>query len=309
MMAEEKGTFRSGYVSIIGAPNVGKSTLLNCIIGEKVSIISPKPQTTRNRITGIYNGESCQIIFIDTPGIHEARDMFNSALVSTAISAIEDVDVICFMVEPNEKPGKLDMFILEEVLSKVSTPSILVINKIDTLKNKALLLPIIDIYKDKHPFEAIIPISALLGDGVRELVDSIARLLSEGPKYFPEDYVTDLPERFLVAELIREQVFNLTHEEVPYSVFVIVDSFQKNSEKNLVSIDATINVEKESQKGIIIGKNGRMIKEIGKNARKDIERLLGVPVYLNLYVRVKEKWRRNISVLNELGFKVPRPKK
>lgn len=300
--------FRSGYVAILGAPNVGKSTLLNQILKEKISITCPKPQTTRNRIAGIYNTDACQIVFVDTPGIHQARDMFNKILVDTAISTLQDVDAVCFMIEATEEPKEIDLFVLDQIAS-VSTPMFLVINKIDLMKNKALLLPLMDYYSRKHTFEAIVPVSALLGDGVQDLLDEIKRVLPEGPKFFPEDYITDLPERFIVAEFIREKVFHLTREEVPYSVAVTVESFREDPDRKRIDIEATIHVERESQKGIIIGKGGRMLKEIGRLAREDIERFLGCHVYLSLFVRVQEKWRRDIRVLSEFGFRPPRKKK
>ncbi|MGC8718662.1 MAG: GTPase Era [Thermodesulforhabdaceae bacterium] len=296
--------FKSGYASIIGAPNVGKSTLLNAIIGEKISITSPKPQTTRNRIVGIYNDENCQIVFVDTPGIHESRDLFNEILVSTAIAATNDVDVLCFMVEPVDPPGKIDSFILDKVVKKSTAPVILVINKIDTVPSKSALLPIMDFYSKQHNFHSIIPVSALLGDGVRELVEAITELLPEGPRYYPEDHITDLSERFIVAELIREQIFHLTQEEIPYSVYVSVERFEDKPDKNLTVIDATIHVEKDSQKGIIIGKGGRMLKEIGRLSRMSIEKFLGRKVFLQLYVRVQEKWRRDRRILSEWGFRL-----
>ncbi|MEJ5300670.1 MAG: GTPase Era [Thermodesulforhabdaceae bacterium] len=301
---ESSTAFKSGYASIIGAPNVGKSTLLNAIIGEKISITSPKPQTTRNRIAGIYNDERCQIVFVDTPGIHESKDLFNEILVSTALAAVNDVDVLCFIVEPVNPPGRLDQYILDNVVRRTTTPVILVINKIDTVSNKKVILPLIDFYSKHYDFNAIIPMSALLADGVRELVDAIVEILPEGPRYFPEDQITDLTERFIVAELIREQIFHLTRDEVPYSVHVSIDRFQDNPEKDMTTIEATIHVEKDSQKGIIIGKGGRMLKEIGRLSRINIEQFLGRKVYLQLYVRVQEKWRRNRRVLAEWGFRL-----
>ena len=305
---ERSAAFKSGYVTLLGAPNVGKSTLLNQILKEKISITCPKPQTTRNRIAGIYNRDDCQIIFVDTPGIHRAKDIFNKILVETALAALEDVDVVCFMIEASPEPKDIDIFVLD-IIKDIQTPIFLVINKIDLLKNKALILPLIDFYKSKHSFEAIIPVSALLGDGVVELLDEIVAKLPEGPKYFPEDYITDLPERFIIAEFIREKIFHLTRQEVPYAVAVTIDSFKENPEKNQIVIEATIHVEKKSQKGIIIGKGGRMLKEIGRLAREDIERFLGCKVYLGLYVRVQEKWRQDTRVLAELGFKLPKRKR
>ncbi|MCX7822310.1 MAG: GTPase Era [Syntrophobacterales bacterium] len=300
-------SFKSGYVSIIGAPNVGKSTLINAIVGEKISITSPKPQTTRNRIAGIYTDDRCQIVFVDTPGIHKSKDLFNEILVSTALSTVGDVDVLCFMVEPINPPGRLDMLILEKVISRLSNPTILVINKIDVVPAKNSLLPLIDFYSKQHSFYSIIPISALLGDGVKELVDRIVEILPEGPKYFPQDQITDLPERFIVAELIREQIFNLTHEEVPYSVHVSIERFEDQPDRNLVIIEATIHAEKDSQKGIIIGKGGKMLKEIGRLARINIEKFLGKKVFLQLYVRVQERWRRDKRILAEWGFRLKSP--
>ncbi|MBW1975586.1 MAG: GTPase Era [Deltaproteobacteria bacterium] len=297
--------FRSGYVALLGAPNVGKSTLLNQILKEKISITCPKPQTTRNRIVGIFNGPGCQIVFVDTPGIHRARDTFNRILVDTALSTLEDVDVICFMIEASEKPKEMDLFVLEQIQS-VNTPIFLVINKIDLLKNKAPLLPLMDFYSNQYNFRAIVPISALLGDGVNKLLDEITSVLPEGPQYFPHDYLTDLPERFIVAEFIREKIFHLTKQEVPYSVAVTIEAFREKPEKNLIEIEATIHVERKSQKGIIIGKNGSMLKEIGRLARQDIERFLGYRVFLSLYVRVQEKWRQDLRVLSEFGFKPPK---
>lgn len=301
-MELKEGAFKSGYASITGAPNVGKSTLLNAIVGEKISITSPRPQTTRNKIAGIYTDNRCQIVFLDTPGIHESKDLFNEILVSTAISATSDVDVMCFMVEPVNPPGKLDIFILEKIVRPSRVPVILVINKIDTVPNKNALLPLMDFYSRQHNFYSIIPVSALLGDGVRELLDKIVEALPEGPMYFPEDHITDLPERFIVSELIREQIFNLTHKEVPYSTYVSVERFEDNPDRDITVIEATIHVEKDSQKGIVIGKGGRMLKEIGRLSRLNIERFLGRKVFLQLYVRVQEKWRRDRRVLAEWGF-------
>ncbi|MCE5244629.1 MAG: GTPase Era [Desulfobacteraceae bacterium] len=292
---------RSGYVAIVGAPNVGKSTLLNRILNEKISITASKPQTTRNRIMGILNSPGHQMIFVDTPGIHRARDSFNRMMVDTALSTLSEVDVICFLIEASGADREIDRFILEN-LQKVNTPVLLLINKIDALRDKKELLPVIEKFRGIRDFHTIIPISALTGDGVDAVVREIAELLPEGPRYYPEDYITDQPERFLVAELIREKVFHLIHQEIPYAVAVMVDTFTEEADRNLISIEATIHVERDSQKAIVIGKNGQMLKEIGKQAREDIERLLGWRVYLGLFVRVQKNWRKDPRVLTDFGY-------
>lgn len=291
--------YKSGFVSIIGRPNVGKSTLLNAILGEKIAITSSKPQTTRNRILGVKHLTEGQVIFLDTPGIHKAKGVFNILMVKTALATLKEVDIILFLVEA-ARMDEGDIFIVGN-LKKVKTPVILVVNKIDLVK-KDTLLPLIDGYSRLYPFQEIIPVSALKGDGVEIIVNRIYELLSEGPRYFPEDVVTDLPERFIVAEIVREKVFELTREEIPYSTAVVVDEFKEDQQKGLISIMATIHVERDSQKGIIIGKGGRLIKEIGTKARLDIERLLGSKVYLQLFVRVQEKWTEDMRILKEFGY-------
>lgn len=302
-MAES--SYKSGYAALIGAPNVGKSTLLNQILKEKVSITAPKPQTTRNRITGILSGEGFQLVFLDTPGIHRARDRFNQILVDTALATLSEVDVVCFLIEPQNARSEMNEMILE-TLSSVSTPVILVINKVDALRKKEDLLPIIDHYRQKRDFHAIIPLSALLGTGVDELLGEVKSLLPEGHPYFPEEHFTDQPERFLVAELIREKIFHLMEQELPYAVAVMVEKFTEIPERNRIEIDATIHVERDSQKAMVIGKGGRMLKEIGKQARIDIEALLGCHVYLALFVRVQKNWRKDPRVLSEFGYRVGR---
>lgn len=292
---------KCGYVAIVGAPNVGKSTLLNQILKEKISITCPKPQTTRNRITGIYNREDCQIVFVDTPGIHRAYDMFNKILVDTAISTLQDMDAICFVIDATKESKSLDIFVLNYI-SSIRIRKFLIINKVDLIKDKSRILPLIDFFTQGHNFEAIVPVSAILGDGIPELIDEIVKVLHEGPKFFPDDYITDLPERFIVAEFIREKIFHLIREEVPYSVAVTIESFREDPKKRRVDIEATIHVEQKSQKGIIIGRGGRMLKEIGRLAREDIEHFLGCHVYLGLFVRVQEKWRQNTRILREFGF-------
>jgi len=292
--------FRSGYVALIGAANVGKSTLMNHILKQKISITSPKAQTTRNRILGILTRPDCQMIFLDTPGIHRAQDSFNRILLQTTLAALQDVDVICFLVEAGEAHREINEYALE-FLAGIQTPVILVINKIDLVR-KTNLLPIIDRYRVLHPFHAIIPISALLGNGVSQLVDEAIGCLPEGPQYYPVDSLTDQPERFLVAELIREKIFHLTHQEIPYAVAVSIDTFHEDEHFGRIDIDATIHVERHSQKGILIGKRGEMLKEIGKQARRDVENLLGCHVYLGLFVRVQKNWRKDSRALAEFGF-------
>lgn len=297
----EQHSFRSGYVALIGAPNVGKSTLMNRLLGEKISITAPKPQTTRNRILGILTRPDYQAIFVDTPGIHRARDNFNKILVDTALSTLNEVDVVCFVLEVPESRRYLDSFILEN-LKKIQAPLILVVNKVDRLPHKPDLLPLMDEYRTLMPFHAIVPTAALTGDGVEDLLGEIVSLLPRGPRYFPEEYLTDQPERFLVAELIREKIFHLLHQEIPYAVAITVDQFTEEPDRNRIDIEATIHVERDSQKSILIGKQGKMIKEIGKQARTDIEVLLGCHIFLGLFVRVSRDWRKNPRSLREFGY-------
>jgi GTP-binding protein Era len=301
-MAEEekKGGFKSGFISLIGRPNVGKSTLLNLLLGEKIAIISDKPQTTRNRILAIKNHPGGQIIFLDTPGIHRAKSRLNQSMVKVALATYNEVDGVCFMIEADHPDNDENDFILE-TLNKVKRPVFLVINKIDLIP-KSELLPIMERYSRLRPFVQIIPISALLGDGAEVLLGELLKVLPEGPKLFPEDMITDLPERFLVAELIREKVFQLTREEIPYATAVAVEDFKEREEKNLIVIKATIQVERESQKGILIGEKGQMLKEIGRLARQEIEALLGAKVYLELWVKVEKNWREDPRALRRLGY-------
>jgi GTP-binding protein Era len=296
-MQSEK--FRSGYVSLTGRPNVGKSTLLNAIIGEKIAIVTPKPQTTRNRITGIKNLDNAQIVFIDTPGIHKPQHKLGEIIVKEAKEAVREVDIILFMVEP-EFPGRGDKFILD-ILNDIDKPVILLINKIDKIK-KNDILPLIDTYRRLYPFKEIIPISALKGDGVNRVIDAIVSYLPEGPMYYPEDITTDQIERFMSSEIIREKIMDKTEEEVPYSIAVDIIDWKEHEDKKIF-IHADIYVEREGQKGIIIGKGGAMLKEIGTKARLDIERLLGTKVFLELRVKIKKDWRSNKHILRELGYK------
>lgn len=298
MIDEELKDFRSGYVSIIGRPNVGKSTLLNSILDEKVAIVTTKPQTTRNRIIGIKTLPKAQIIFIDTPGIHKPRHKLGETMVRTALEALSAVDIILFMVEPHY-PEKEDLSIFE-MLKKVRSSVFLLINKIDTLK-KADLLPLIDHFKNLYSFHEIIPVSALTCDGVSLLMERIFTYLPYGPKYYPDEYITDQLERFMVSEIIREKVMEMTEEEVPYSVAVEITEW-KEREDGLISISGNIYVEREGQKGIIIGKRGAMLKSIGSAARIDIEKLLTTKVFLELWVKVKKDWRNDKTTLRELGY-------
>jgi GTP-binding protein Era len=294
------GSFRSGYVALLGAANVGKSTLLNQLLQEKISITSPKAQTTRNRILGIVTRADCQMVFIDTPGIHRAKDQFNEILMRTALSTLQEVDAICFLIEAGETDAEINQFALQ-FLDQVTTPVLLVINKIDLVR-KAELLPVIERYRHLREFQAIVPVSALQRDGLEVLLQEVAGLLPEGPRYFPEDHLTDQPERFLVAELIREKVFYLAHQEVPYAVAVTVERFTEIQESERIEIEATIHVERDSQKAIVIGKNGQMLKHIGQQARRDIERLLGCHIFLGLFVRVQKNWRKDPRALARFGF-------
>jgi len=297
MAAEEK--FHSGFVAIIGRPNVGKSTLLNHIVGQKIAITSPKPQTTRNRILGIQNLENAQVLFVDTPGIHEAHSPLNRYMVDQARSAALDVDVVLWLVEADRHVDTDPM--IPKLLEKSTRPVLLVINKIDTI-SKDKLLPLIAAYSKICPFASIVPISALKGDGVEALMNEIPQLLPEGPRYYPEDQLTDVPERFIVAEMIREQILMRTKDEVPYGVAILVERFQENPVKNMVGIDAVINVERDSQKGILIGKGGTMLRQIGQGARKEIERMLGIKVHLQLFVRVQKNWTSSGRMMKEFGY-------
>jgi GTP-binding protein Era len=281
MVEEEKKTgFRSGFVSLIGRPNAGKSTLLNFLLGEKIAIISSKPQTTRNRILGIKNLPAGQIVFLDTPGIHRSRTRLDQAMVKVALATLPEVDVVCFLIEADRPDNEENDHILGN-LEKVVKPVILVINKID-LVPKSDLLPIMGRYSKLRSFERIIPISALKGEGVDVLTAELMNILPDGPQLFPEDMITDLSERFLVGEFIREKILQLTREEIPYATAVMIEEFKERPEKNLIVIGATIQVERESQKGILIGEKGRMLREIGRLTREEIEAFLGVKVFLEL---------------------------
>ena len=292
--------FKSGFIGIIGRPNVGKSTILNNIIGEKISIVTPKPQTTRNKITGIKNIEGGQFIFLDTPGIHRASTPLNRYMVATATAVFKNVDLLLLLVEATAGVLPQDIFIIES-MKDAGLPVILVINKIDLVK-KTTLLPIIDQFQRLFPFREIIPVSALTGSGVQIIMDEIWKLLPEGPQYFPEDMVVDCSERFIAAEIIREKVTLLTRQEIPYATAVVVDTFKEDEERGHISIQATINCEKNSQKGILIGKKGAMLKEIGMQARKEMEEFFAARVYLELFIRLTKDWTHNERMLREFGY-------
>ncbi|GLV62349.1 GTPase Era [Bacillus mycoides] len=292
--------YKSGFVSIIGRPNVGKSTFLNRIIGQKIAIMSDKPQTTRNKIQGVYTENDSQVIFIDTPGIHKPKHKLGDFMVKMAQTTLKEVDIVLFMVNATEGFGRGEEFIIEK-LQETKQPVFLVINKIDQVHPEQLL-ELIDQYRKLYEFAEIVPISALDGNNVEALIGAIKKYLPEGPQYYPDNQVTDHPERFIISELIREKVLHLTREEVPHSVAVVIDAIQKR-EGGAVYINATIVVERASQKGIIIGKQGKMLKEVGKRARFDIEALLGSKVFLEVWVKVQKDWRNKMSQLRDLGFR------
>lgn len=289
----------SGYVALIGRPNVGKSTLLNTLVGEKISIVSAKPQTTRNRISAIYSSDEGQIVFLDTPGIHRATGELNRYMVDVALRSLADVDVVVVIVEAIGLPKPQDLEVIGKVIEHGKS-TLLVVNKIDRVP-KPTQLPLIDTYRQLGPFVAILPVSARTGEGVADLRAELFRLLPKHEPYFPVEQLTELPERFIVAEMIREKVFELLRDEVPYSTAVEVESFEE-SNPELVRIRARIIVEREGQKGILIGKGGHMLKEIGTRARLDIERLLATRVFLELFVKVVPNWTRNPAARRRLGY-------
>ncbi|MGM0257223.1 GTPase Era [Enterococcus sp. AZ093] len=291
---------KSGFVAIVGRPNVGKSTLVNRIVGQKIAIMSDKAQTTRNKIQGVYTTPEAQLIFIDTPGIHKPKHRLGDFMVETAYSALREVDAVLFMISADQKRGKGDDFIIER-LKNVQSPVYLVINKIDKVHPDELL-GIIEDYSSQMEFAQVVPISATEGNNVERLMEVLVDEMPEGPQYFPDDQVTDHPEYFIVSELIREKVLFLTRDEVPHSVAVVIDTMKRN-ENNKIHIQATIIVERDSQKGIIIGKGGKMLKDIGTKARRDIENLLGDKVFLELWVKVQKDWRDKRVYLQDFGYR------
>ena len=293
-------SFKSGFVAIVGRPNVGKSTFMNYVLGQKIAIMSDKAQTTRNKIQGVYTKEDAQIVFLDTPGIHKPKHELGEFMVKSAYSALKEVDAVLFMVNVSEKRGPGDDFIIEK-LKGIKTPIFLVLNKID-LVTPEVLFERVESYKDALDFAGVFPISVLQGNNVNELMEGLINALPEGPQYYPADQITDHPEYFVVSELIREKILQLTQEEIPHSVAVTVDKMQKD-EFDKVHVYANIIVERKSQKGIIIGKGGRLLKEIGTRARRDIQQLLGNKVYLELWVKVEKDWRKRKSNLQEYGYR------
>lgn len=299
---DENQSFKSGYVSIIGAPNVGKSTLLNTILGQKLAIVTPKPQTTRNQIRGIVTTDTYQIIFVDTPGVMKPKYRLQSEMVKTAYGALGDADVVLFVVDATQPDSDIEDTILKH-LKRVKPTTILVLNKVDLIE-KSALLPILEAYSQKFEFAHIIPISALTTDGVPILLEQIEAYLPLGPLYFPKDQVSDLPERFFIAETVREKIMFLTQREIPYASAVIIEEFEKrqtNKASEIIYIRAIVYAERQTQKQIIIGKGGKLIKRVGELARIDIEKFLDTRVFLELYVTVKAGWRRDARKLKELG--------
>lgn len=295
-----QNNFHSGFVAILGRPNVGKSTFLNRVVGQKIVIMSDKAQTTRNKIQGIYTEDDAQIVFIDTPGIHKPHSRLGDFMVESALSTLNEVDAVLFMVNATQKRGRGDDFIIER-LKNVKKPIYLVINKIDQI-HPDKLLQIMDDYRNTLDYAEVFPISALEGNNCPELIESLVNTLPEGPQYYPADQITDHPERFIAGELIREKVLELTREEVPHSVAVVVDRIHREDDEKVL-VQATIVVERNSQKGIIIGKGGKMLKQIGVKARKDIELMLGDKVYLELWVKVQPNWKDRQVDLQALGYK------
>lgn len=292
-------SFKSGFAAVVGRPNVGKSTLLNALLGFKVAIVSDKPQTTRNTVQCVLTRPNAQIVFLDTPGLHKPLHKLGEYMVRSAFRALEDIDVVVWLVEMG-RWAAADEHILRE-LGSVQQPVILAVNKIDRVadaEHERFLREV----ADKREFAAIIPVSALEGTNLQQLEDAIIARLEEGPQYYPEDWVTDQPERFLVAEFIREELLARTEEEIPHSIAVDVDQIVEDAARNLIRIRATIYVERESQKGIVIGRGGRLLKEVGIGAREQIERLLGTQVYLDLWVKVKRDWRNKSGALREFGY-------
>lgn len=293
--------FKSGFVTIIGKPNVGKSTLMNALIGEKIAIVTNKPQTTRNKIRCILTQDDFQVVFIDTPGIHNPKTKLGSFMVGSSVSAFSEADIILYLVEPTEKISKIDLSIIER-LKPVKSNVFLAINKIDKIE-RSELLRIIDKYSELFPFKEIVPISAAKNDGLENLKETIKNYLQAGPKYFPDDMLTDQPERQIAAEIIREKALILLQEEIPHGIAVEIMSMKTRPGSDIVDVSANIYCEKDSHKGMIIGKRGEMLKSIGSRARSDIERLLGSKIFLEIWVKVKKDWRNSEFLLKGFGYK------
>ena len=292
--------FKSGFVAVVGRPNVGKSTLINALIDDKIVIVSDKAQTTRNRIVCVYTDEKKQIVFMDTPGIHKPKHKLGEFMVDQAVDSLREVEAVLFVVAANEKRGPGDNFVIEQ-LRKVNVPVFLIVNKIDTMEKQDLLEAIVS-YENSYPFEAVVPISAKEKDNIEEVVNLLEKHLPEGPKYFPDDMITDQPERLIISDIVREKILLQTHDEIPHAIAVDVDEM-KTRDDGTTYVRATIYVERDSQKGIIIGKQGTMLKTIGRQARGDVERLLATKVFLDLWVKVKKDWRNKSGMLSELGYR------
>lgn len=293
--------YKSGFVTVIGRPNVGKSTLLNQVIGEKISIISDKPQTTRNKIQLVYTEENSQIVFLDTPGIQMPKNKLGEYMLKISRSTLEEVDVVTFMVDDSLEIGAMDSMIIEDI-RKISTPIVLLINKTDKL-NEEEILKLIDKYSKMDLFKEIIPISAMNNDNIDKYIEVLKSMVPEGPQYFPEDMITDQPERFIISEIIREKALLNLEEEVPHGIYVEIDSIKERGNKNIIDVLANIYCEKDSHKGIVIGKKGAKLKEIGQTARMDIESLLGSKVNLQLWVKVEKNWRERDNKVKYFGYK------
>ncbi len=298
--------FRAAYIAIIGRPNVGKSTLVNRLLGQKFCIVSPRPQTTWHRILGIKNLPRAQLLFLDTPGMHRSDAVFHQSLIRAAQRAVADADIVLWLIDASRPEDPDDDLILEELPDRKTTraPVILALNKVD-LVEKPRLLPLIDRWRDAYPFAEIVPISAAEGDNVDRLESLLIRYAPVGPPFYPPEELSDRPERFFIAEILREQVFALVHHELPYAVAVQVESVKSREGRDLTDVEATIYVEKEAQKGILIGAGGRMLKRIGERARPGIEELLGTRVFLRLWVKVEERWRKDVAALRRFGYLEP----
>jgi GTP-binding protein Era len=293
--------FKCGFIAILGRPNVGKSTLFNTLLGDRIAIVTEKPQTTRDRILGVRNVDGGQLILLDTPGIHEGRSKLNERMVSMAVATGQDGDVLLFLVEASEPDPKQDQKMMASVRESHGVP-LLIINKIDRVK-KERLLPMIDQYQHLQSFKEIIPISAMTGEGIDVLIENILKYLPESDPLYPEEMLTDKTERFIVSEMIREKVIQLAYQEVPYSTAITIESFKEQEEKNLVIIQGTIHVERDSQKRILIGRGGQKLKTIGEAARKEAEAFLGRPIFLELWVRVDKNWTQDPRALDRLGYR------
>lgn len=296
----ESAGFKSGFVTLVGRTNVGKSTLLNKLVGQKIAIMSDKPQTTRNKILCVLNKEGAQVVLLDTPGFHKPKHRLGERLVQVALRTLKEVDAIMFLVEAGQPPGPGDSFIIRQ-FEGLTTPVLLIINKVDLVRREELL-PLIDQYRKLYNFSEIIPVSALTGENLSRLIETVTEYLPAGPKYFPEGMLTDRPESFIMAELIREKILSLTEQEVPHSAAVVIEELEERP-NNVVAVRAMIYTERDSQKAILIGKGGHMLKKIGQLAREEMESLLGSKIFLELWVKVRPGWRNKESQLKNLGYR------